>query len=84
MTECENGGQIEKERPSEKVDEPAKEVPKKPPRPQPPYKLAGENSQCGRLYPDGHLCHLVRINPEDPNSPCVLHEWEDLYGPEED
>jgi hypothetical protein len=86
MSICDNGGQLEKERPLKRSSvEAERKAPKKPPKPQMPYKLAGNQPQCTFKHPlDGAPCGWLRENPADPNGLCKVHTWEALYGPEED
>ncbi|OGG60784.1 hypothetical protein A2765_01575 [Candidatus Kaiserbacteria bacterium RIFCSPHIGHO2_01_FULL_56_24] len=71
MTICENGEQIEKEKPpagSEESD--AMDV-----RPTVPIqRLAHERFACTAHYPDGRRCSFARVDPDDPDGRCLLPE----------
>lgn len=84
MTECDNGGQLEKERPPDTVTEIPAETSEKakiPARPAPPYKLAGNGPQCDYTDPDdGDQCGYLQ---HEGGPKCKLHQWEALYGSRE-
>lgn len=75
MTECDNGGQLEKERPPDTAAD-AADIPEKPeipPRPKPPFKLAGSGPQCCHRDPDdGDQCGYLQ---EEDSVFCRLHTW---------
>lgn len=82
MTASNAGGQLEKERPPSHgrvADAPKKaEVP---PRPRPPYKLAGSHlKQCGWTFSDKTECAYEK---HGESSFCCLHEWISVHGDNE-
>jgi hypothetical protein len=89
MTECENGGQLEKEKPPERIVKRRAVTPPTPeraipPRPTPPFKLSGSHTrQCQWEFVDGSHKSQCAYEKDGEGSFCRLHNWMFLYGEDE-
>jgi hypothetical protein len=77
MTASKAGGQIEKVKPPGETLENLADTPKDPPdpKPQPPYQLAGNATQCDTVFEDATQCAYEREDLTKKFGHCKLCNW---------